>query len=91
MSDLTRPNPEHERLDELLAMVLQAREAIATALDQPFEIMAAGEAWTGPDAAVTFTDDIDIRRRELPIIADDLVDEIQLHLRQTPELLDNAA
>lgn len=85
--DQPRPSPRHEQVAELMALAHDTSARIATALDHPFQIMASGDAWTGPAAATIFTEDIGHRREHLPAIADNLVADIGDELSATPQLL----
>lgn len=91
MNDLARPNPDHERLEELLATAQRTHDTIAAALDRPHALMTEGDTWTGPTTAAMFCEDVGHHRRELRAIADDVVDEIRNALSDVPESLDQAA
>ncbi|WP_166354918.1 hypothetical protein [Phytoactinopolyspora limicola] len=79
-----RPNPAHEALTEMLERAEGLQDDINEALDDAVGIMESGDAWTGPTTAAAFLDDLEDRQRDLPSLAEHLVDDIRSALQSTP-------
>lgn len=87
--DQMRPNPAYTALEEILELAEGLQDDIAGALDDAFALMEGGDAWTGPNTATTFLEDLGYRKGDLPGLAEQLVESIRTELASTPAKIPN--